>query len=82
MVNLNYQNGAYPGAVLRIANSTHNLYNYEVGYFGKDSHIPFTQQSIFDIASLTKVTATLSSVMRLYDEGKINVTDPVIKYIP
>jgi CubicO group peptidase (beta-lactamase class C family) len=67
MVNLQYQNGAFPGAVLRVANSTHNLYTYEVGYLGKDSHVPFTQQTIFDIASLSKVSATLSSVMRLYD---------------
>ncbi len=27
-VNLQYQNGAFPGAVLRVANSTHNLYTY------------------------------------------------------
>lgn len=82
MVDLQYQNGAFPGAVLRVANSTHTLYTYEVGYLGKDSHVPFTQQTVFDIASLSKVSATLSSVMRLYDEGRINTSDPVIKYIP
>jgi len=48
----------------------------------KDSRAPFTQETIFDIASLTKVSATLSSVMRLYDEGKFQLNDPVIKYIP
>jgi CubicO group peptidase (beta-lactamase class C family) len=82
MVDLYHQNGAIPGGVLRVANSTHNLYTYEVGYMGKGSHVPFTQQTLFDIASLSKVSATLSSVIRLCDEGKINVNDPVIKYIP
>ena len=48
----------------------------------KDSRVPFSQQTIFDIASLSKVSATLSSVMRLYDEGKFQINDPVIKYIP
>lgn len=67
MVDKFYLNGAYPGAVLRVANKTHNLFTYEVGHFTKDSHAPFTQQTMFDIASLSKVTATLSSVMRLYD---------------
>ncbi len=82
MVDLYHQNGAIPGGVLRVANSTHNLYTYEVGYMGKGSHVPFTQQTLFDIASLSKVSATLSSIIRLCDEGKINVNDPVIKYIP
>lgn len=70
MVDLYYLNGAYPGAVLRVANKTHNLFTYEVGFLTKDSHVPFTQQTIFDIASLSKVSATLSSIMKLYDEGR------------
>ncbi len=82
VVDLYYSNGAYPGAVLRVANSTHNLFTYEVGYLMKDSHIPFSQSTTFDIASLTKVSATLSSIMRLYDEGKFQLSDPVVKYIP
>lgn len=67
---------------MRVANSTHNLYTYENGYFTKDSHVPFTQQTIFDIASLTKVTATLPSIMKLYEEGKIQLSDLVIKFVP
>ena len=37
---------------------------------------------MFDIASLTKVTATLSLVMKLYDEKKLTLDDKVYKYIP
>jgi len=43
---------------------------------------PFTVDTIFDIASLTKVTATLSCIMHLYDMGIIDVTDKVSAYIP
>ena len=82
MVDLYYLDGAYPGAVLRVSNKTHNLYTYEVGFLTKDSHVPFSQQTVFDIASLSKVSATLSSIMKLYDQGRFQLTDPVIKFIP
>ena len=77
-----YLNGAYPGAVLRVANKTDSLYTYEVGNLSRDSHVSFEQSTVFDIASLTKVSATLSSVMRLYDLGRFDLDDPVIKFIP
>lgn len=53
---------------------THNSLPY--------SAIPFTNNTIFDLASLTKVTATLSCIMHLVDQGKIAVDDLVSKYIP
>jgi uncharacterized protein YbbC (DUF1343 family) len=41
-----------------------------------------TPDTIFDIASLTKVVATAPSVMILVEEGKIRLTDTVSRYIP
>lgn len=38
-----YSNGAFPGAVLRVANTTHTLLTFEIGYLSKDSHTPYTQ---------------------------------------
>lgn len=38
--------------------------------------------TMFDIASLTKVTATLSCIMHLYDMGAIDIEDKVVEYIP
>ena len=43
---------------------------------------PFTNDTIFDIASLTKVTATLTCIMRLYEEARLDIDDLVTKYIP
>ena len=43
---------------------------------------PMTADTIFDVASLTKAVATAPSVMILVEEGKIRLSDPVVRYIP
>jgi uncharacterized protein YbbC (DUF1343 family) len=43
---------------------------------------PMTADTIFDIASLTKVVATTSCVMKLFEEGKIWIDAPVTTYLP
>jgi uncharacterized protein YbbC (DUF1343 family) len=43
---------------------------------------PMTLDTIFDLASLTKVVATTPAVMLLVEEGKIRLTDPVATFIP
>ena len=40
------------------------------------------ERSIFDIASLTKVVATTPAVMKLLDEGRINLSDPLSRWFP
>jgi CubicO group peptidase (beta-lactamase class C family) len=41
-----------------------------------------TLDTIFDLASLTKVVATTTSVMMLVEQGKVRLNDPVIQFIP
>ncbi len=43
---------------------------------------PMTTNTVFDLASLTKVVATAPSVMRLVQYGQIRTSDPVSRYIP
>jgi uncharacterized protein YbbC (DUF1343 family)/CubicO group peptidase (beta-lactamase class C family) len=43
---------------------------------------PMTPDTIFDMASLTKVVATTTAVMMLVEDGRIRLTDPVAQYIP
>ncbi len=43
---------------------------------------PMTEDTIFDVASLTKVLATAPAVMQLYEQGKIRFDDPVQAYLP
>jgi CubicO group peptidase (beta-lactamase class C family) len=43
---------------------------------------PMTEDTIFDLASLTKPLATAPAVMQLYEQGKVAFDDPVQKYLP
>jgi CubicO group peptidase (beta-lactamase class C family) len=43
---------------------------------------PMTEDTIFDLASLTKSLATATSVMQLYEQGKVQFDDPVQLYLP
>jgi CubicO group peptidase (beta-lactamase class C family) len=43
---------------------------------------PMTEDTIFDLASLTKCLATATAVMQLYEQGKVAFDDPVQEYLP
>ena len=43
---------------------------------------PMTEDTIFDLASLTKPLATATAVMQLYEQGKVAFDDPVQQYLP
>ncbi len=43
---------------------------------------PMTEDTIFDLASLTKPLATATAVMQLYEQGSVQLDDPVQKYLP
>ena len=43
---------------------------------------PMTEDTIFDLASLTKSLATATAVMQLYEQGKVQFDDPVQTYLP
>jgi CubicO group peptidase (beta-lactamase class C family) len=54
--------------------------------YGRDSGaqgaLPVDKETLFDIASLTKVVATAPSVMKLVEEGRIGLLDPVCRWFP
>ncbi|KUH83104.1 serine hydrolase [Mycobacterium sp. IS-1556] len=43
---------------------------------------PMTEDTIFDLASLTKCLATATAVMQLYEQGKVGFDEPVQTYLP
>jgi uncharacterized protein YbbC (DUF1343 family)/CubicO group peptidase (beta-lactamase class C family) len=43
---------------------------------------PMTEDTIFDMASLTKCLATATAIMQLYEAHKLDFDDPVVKYLP
>jgi len=55
----------------------------EPGLDGKPSPAePMTLDTIFDMASMTKVLVTATAIMQLVEQGKIDVDAPVVKYLP
>ena len=75
--------GNIPGAVLVVGHNGRVVYRKAYGERALDpKHEHMTLDTIFDLASLTKVIATTTSVMQLMEQGKVRLNDPVAKYIP
>ena len=72
-----------PGAVVLVAR--HGRVAWRKAY-GSRAVEPqpeaMTSDTIFDLASLTKIVATATSVMILIEQGKVRLSDPVIQFIP
>ncbi len=72
-----------PGAVILVARQGRIVYWRAFGYRAVEpERIPMTRDTVFDLASLTKVVATATSVMILVERGAIRLGDPVARYIP
>jgi uncharacterized protein YbbC (DUF1343 family)/CubicO group peptidase (beta-lactamase class C family) len=83
VINQAISEGKLPGAVLLIGHNGQVVYRKA---YGKRALVPvpetMTTDTIFDIASLTKVVATTSSLMKLFEQGKFRLNDRVTDYIP
>ena len=72
-----------PGAVVLVGRHQRIHYRMALGNRAViPSTEPMTVDTLFDLASLTKVVATTSSVMLLVEQGRIRLIDPVADYIP
>ncbi len=76
-------NRDFPSAVLVIGNEKGIIYQNAYGRLTYDDDAqPTTMNTIYDLASVTKVIATTSAIMKLYDEGRIDLNASVASYIP
>lgn len=79
-----------PGAVIEIKKDKQIICRKAFGFAERNDDenkplahpVPMTTDILFDLASLTKVVGTTTSIMLLVDRGLIKVDDPVGKYIP
>ena len=72
-----------PGAVVLVGRGDEVVYHRAFGDRAlAPSREPMTEDTIFDLASLTKVVATTTSVMTLVERGRIRLNDPVALFIP
>jgi uncharacterized protein YbbC (DUF1343 family)/CubicO group peptidase (beta-lactamase class C family) len=72
-----------PGAVLIVGHNGRVVYRKAYGSRALEPRREgMTLDTIFDLASLTKVVATTPAVMQLVEQGKVRLNDPVAKYLP
>ncbi|WP_238313590.1 serine hydrolase domain-containing protein [Methylobacterium crusticola] len=73
--------GRLPGAVVMIARRGRLAYAESFGFRDKAANAPLAKDAIFRIYSMTKPLASVAA-MTLVEDGRIQLTDPVSKYLP
>src|SRR2546422_5685476 len=73
--------GRLPGAVIVVARKGKVAYFETVGFRDKAAGKPMPKDAIFRIYSMTKPLASVAAMM-LVEEGKMQLTDPVAKFLP
>lgn len=74
---------AYPGCQILVAKDGKIVYNQCYGRQTYDASSPaIDTNTVFDLASLTKVSATNLAIMKLVDNGKISLDDHLSRYLP
>ncbi len=72
-----------PGAVVIVGHDGRVVYRKAYGSRALEpQREAMTLDTVFDCASLTKVIATTTAVMQLWEQGKFRMSDPVAKYLP
>jgi beta-glucosidase-like glycosyl hydrolase/CubicO group peptidase (beta-lactamase class C family) len=72
---------AIPGAVVLVAKDGKIAFERAYGYMGYDSTEAVYPETIYDLASVTKIMATTLSVMKLYDEGLLDLHKTLGDYL-
>jgi beta-N-acetylhexosaminidase len=82
IVNIGLQAKAFPGCEVMAARKGVVIFQKTYGYQTYDKRIPVLEDDLFDLASLTKVSATLPGLMLLDTEGKFSPDETLGSYLP
>jgi CubicO group peptidase (beta-lactamase class C family) len=74
------KNHAFPGAQVLVAKKGDIIFHKAYGFYTYDSIQPVALNAIYDLASATKITGPLLALMKLYDEGKLDLDVPFSRY--
>ncbi len=74
--------GATPGCQVLVARNGSVVFDKNYGYYTYDSIIPVNSNTMYDLASITKVMATTQILMMLHDRGLFDLDEKLIKYLP
>ena len=75
-------NRAFPGCQVLVARNGKVVYNRNFGTLRYDVYEPVTDQTLYDIASMTKVSATLQAFMMLNERGEVDLNEKASTYLP
>ncbi len=73
---------AYPGCVILAAKDGNIVYHKSFGSFNYDSLDATRLNSIFDLASVTKISAVTVAIMKMVEQGKIDLKKKLSDYLP
>jgi len=76
------EDSVFPGGAIAVVKDGVIAWQKGYGYHDYNKTIAVQETDVFDLASLTKIVATTTAIMKLYDEGELDLDDPVSKYIP
>lgn len=82
IVQLGLDSAAYPGCQVFVAHQGKVIFHEAYGHHTYQGQRPVKKDDIYDLASVTKVSAPLAGLMKLHDEGKFNLDQPFGDYWP
>lgn len=74
------QKKAFPGCQVLVAKNGKVIFRKSYGNFTYGQPQPVNNENLYDLASLTKIIAPLPAIMKLYDESKIKLDQPLAQY--
>ncbi|WP_010521833.1 glycoside hydrolase family 3 N-terminal domain-containing protein [Aquimarina agarivorans] len=82
LVNYALREEMTPGLQLLVARKGKVIYNKSYGYQTYKKEVPITNQTIYDLASLTKILGTLPVIMKMEQTGVMSITDKFVDLLP
>jgi beta-N-acetylhexosaminidase len=73
---------AIPGCQVLVAKNNQIVFNKSYGTIAGEGTAAVTNQTYYDLASVTKVSATTVSIMKLVEEGKVDIDKTIGDYLP
>ncbi|QMU29310.1 glycoside hydrolase family 3 N-terminal domain-containing protein [Adhaeribacter radiodurans] len=74
--------GAVPGCVILVAKNGKIAFHRAYGHLEYNKKEPITLETVYDLASVTKISATTMAVMKLFEEGKLDLQKTLGDYLP
>lgn len=74
--------GATPGSHVLVAKDGKIIYEKSFGWHTYENQQPVTDETIYDLASVTKVSATLQTIMFMHERGLIDINKKIAVYLP